>query len=237
MPSSPTPNAETSTLGQLFHYLQDFELSASLDEKIIKMKGYIFTYSSTSGGFFGQDVQKHSMLRDAIRMCSMLIELRGWRTITQSRREMWLLGEQRDPRREVELRYQELVMSGLKSWQQKVEMSFLTYCRSWLLGASSLVLTRAERLPSGAIESILNHIETPMDCTSKQIEWHCCMSGLRKMWEDAYQVSVFSHPTLRSGVRGERNGGLWHLEHEPPPPLRPFGSSGGAPKGLAGGVY
>lgn len=118
---------------------------------------------------------------------------------------MWLLGEQKDPRRDVELGYQELVMSGLKSWQQKVETSFLTYCRSWLLGASSLVLTRAERLPSGAIEWILNHIETPMDCTSKQIEWLYCMSGLKKMWEDTYLVSFFSHPPLRSGVRGERN--------------------------------
>jgi len=111
---------------------------------------------------------------------------------------MWLQGEQKDPLKDVELGYQNLVMSGLKSWQLKLEMSFLTYCRSWLLGASSLVLTRAERLPSGDIEWILNHIDTPMDCTSKQIEWLYCMTGLKKTWEDSHLVSA-TLPTLRSG--------------------------------------
>lgn len=209
MRSSPTPNVEISTLGRLFICLRDFELSASSDEKLIKMKAFISTYSSTSGEFFGRDVRTHSMLRDAIRMYSTLTELRGWRTITQSRREMWLLAGQRDPQRAAEVGYQELVMSGLKLWQQKVETSFLTYSRSWLLGASSVVLTRAERLPTGDIEWILNHIETPMDSVSKKIEWLRCTSGLKRIWEDTFEVSYFSQPPLRSGVRRDRIESLW----------------------------
>lgn len=97
-------------------------------------------------------------------------------------------GEQSDLR-SVELGFNELVTYGLKSWQRRVERSFLTYSRSWLLGASSLVSTRAQRLPIGNIEWILNHIDTPTDSTSKRIEFVRCMSGLRKTWVDAMEVS------------------------------------------------
>jgi len=130
------------------------------------------------------------MLRDAIRTYSTLVELRGWLTIIASKRGMWLRAPPSD-QRNVELGFQSLMKSGLISWQQKLETSFFIYANSWLLGASALVSTASQRLPTGNIEWILNHINIPMDRNFRRRRWAYCMSGLRQTWEDAQEVRIF----------------------------------------------
>lgn len=111
----------------------------------------------------------------------------------------WLVGRL-DPT-SLEYRFQQLVMSGLQSWEQRLVLNFLNYAHSWLLGVSALVSIHYKRLQAGSIEWILSHIHTPQDSNGKKVQWLNSMSGLYKTWVAANEVrGVFKTERLRRGL-------------------------------------
>lgn len=188
MDSSLTPNAETSTRGKLWICLQNLQLSASLEESIMRMEEFIFIASWTSEEYFGPETHESSILRDAIRTYSTLVELRGWLTITALRTAMWSREEQSD-QKSVEIEFQRLMRRGLSLWRQQLETNFFVYANNWLLRSSQLVSTASHRLPTGHIRWCLNHIDTQNTLPSYRIEWAHSIRGLRRIWAYGQEVS------------------------------------------------
>lgn len=79
-----------------------------------------------------------------------------------------------------------LVTRGLKSWQQRLVMSFSNYVWTWLRATSQLRSPHCRDTQIGDIELSTNLIGTPQPLNSMRREWLVCMTGMREMWRDAH---------------------------------------------------
>lgn len=131
MDSSRTPNAETSTTGELWNAFHHWELSASWEENFTRMEDFIFTCSMTSDGSFEAERLTYSMWTVGTRTLSLLREHLRRVTTTQSRMAM-LSAEGWNGRNRAQWDLGRLLLSGLELRMQRVVTNFGNFSMSWI---------------------------------------------------------------------------------------------------------
>lgn len=135
MSSSPTLRPDpTSIIGQLWGYLDRWERSVSLAEKIMLMGEFITTYSLTSDDSFRRERLIYSMWEASTQTSNLLGGLQARLSITLARMETLSQAGLED---RAEMQISILIRSGLRRHIADLLTSFFTFATSWLHEISS----------------------------------------------------------------------------------------------------
>lgn len=159
MPYSPTPNAETSTPGELWNAFHLWELSASSEESITRMEDFIFTCSQISDGSFEAERLTFSMWTVGTQTLNLLREHQRRVTTTQSRMAM-LSAEGWAGRNRAEWELGRLLISGLELRKRRVETNFGLWCMNWIPKLLHAVSTHSASMLTGDLPRSLPSMST-----------------------------------------------------------------------------
>jgi len=191
MDSSRTHRSATETqtdwLGKLTTCLEILERSASLAVNITEMEEFISMLSSCSNGSLSQEMSVFSMWTDCTPILSeATAHLKRVRLMQQKMGTLWLEGL---TSMDSELRYHNLVMSGLKSSWRWIEMSFLKHARVWLRGHFAAATHSFGAMPIGDIATIRSPTQHLVDYRLTQAELQSSLAGYRRLLADLELVS------------------------------------------------
>lgn len=99
------------------------------------------------------------------------------------------LSEEDLTRDNYELRWIEMVESGMKSSYQKLEMSFLMLAEDWLQGHFCAPLPRLNVTPTGSTEVFPNRTNHLKDWHLRHNAWMACKTGLERLLQGIEEVS------------------------------------------------
>lgn len=159
MAFSPIPSAETSTPGELWNAFHHWEVNASLDESITRMEDFICTSTSYSNGDSEVERLTSSMWTVGTRTLAVLNEHRRRITTTRSRMEMLSL-EGWEGRSRAQWEVGRLLISGLESRRQRIEMNFGSWCTNWIPKLLSAISTPSVAMLTGDLPRYLPSMST-----------------------------------------------------------------------------
>lgn len=126
-------NAESSVDGTLWNAFRHWEVSASLDESIMRMEDFISTCFATSDQSCEVEEQISLMLTVTTQTLRRLEELRNWDTTMQSRMVMLFAEDWEDHHLIAEVAMAKLMRRGRKLRLQRIETNFGNWCIDWIL--------------------------------------------------------------------------------------------------------
>lgn len=175
------PNAGISILSQLSTISRTLASSVSSDEKVTQMEALISTLSSITAPTFEDQELLSSMLRDTIRMSSLVDEHQ--RRCGIMRRKMATLwrGGLSD---QVEGDFLQLAMSGLNSLMSKIEMSFSALLNNFALEISFAHSLPSELMPIGASHPNRNSTSLHQAWCLTRVSHLSLMSGYESILRD-----------------------------------------------------
>lgn len=208
-------SAGTWIPGQLATTLALLERNVSLDEKITRMEEFISIVSSCSRDNLGQEMSVSSMLGDATQiLCAATVHRKRVGTMRR-KMEMFALVASSDRAEKAIL---EARLHGLELSWRKVERSFLTLSRNWILAHYASTLDNFERLLIGDSDPNQPPTNTLRDYFSTRADIPFSMSGWNKMWVSwGMEVSLSGLDTAAPRAGGGMRG------LKPPPPPRRVG--------------
>lgn len=178
-PSSPMLSVGISMPSELATILDHLERSVSLDEKITLMGEFISMLSLCGTKSISQEMSVYSMWTDATQMYSLAGEHRKRCTIMLRRMETL---SQEDWKGRAERSFISLARRGLASSWQRLETSFLSLCRNWILGHFALASDLFELMPIGDTENLVIHTSLPQDFFSIRQTTRNLMTGYNELW-------------------------------------------------------
>jgi len=149
-------------------------LSASLDEKITLMEGFISMLLSISDDNIQLGMLVSLMWADATQMCSLARKHRRRCTITRSKMETLWQGDCSD---QTEAEFLGLVIRGLRLSWLRLERSFSDYVESWLLDISHAASPHFANMQTGSIDPSQLLTSHPRDTSSTLVDFHNSMIG------------------------------------------------------------
>lgn len=184
MPSSPTPSAETWTLGELWNIFQNFELSVSLEESCTLMEEFTSMLSSISTDSLALERLQYSMWEAVILTSKSLEELLRRATTTRSKMATWWAEDWSVPCTRAEVALGRLILSGVRSSWQTVLRSFGDFAMNWFRNMWLEVLLRYPNTPSGDIDPRLLLTRHPLEYGStRQLLMESTSGSLRLLWD------------------------------------------------------
>lgn len=159
--SSLTLNAETCPSGMCLTSLSDWELSASSQEKNIKLSAFISTCLLTSDGSFEVERLMYSMYTVGTQTSNLLAEHQRRVTTTQSRMVTSWLAASNGLRAESDLA--RILISGLRLRMQRIERHFGAWSRSWILSLCVAHSASCRNTPIGSTPRLLPCMSHPED--------------------------------------------------------------------------
>lgn len=176
-----------SKLDHCRNVLETFAMASSSGENVTLMAEFTTTLLSTSDGSVAFETHAFSMWTVTTQTSSLLEDLRLEATITRQKMVTLLLessgdllGDPEAVRMEVE--YQEMVISGLNSWAQKLEMSFLRYSQSMLRKLSSVLSHQSPSMRIGSMRQAEESMRRLEGCSVVQA-WRNSMTGAADLLE------------------------------------------------------
>jgi len=174
MSSSLTLNAATWIPGLYTTLLHHFQLSVSLDEKLMLMEVFTSTLSWISGERSTSETLDDSMLRASTRMYSHAVAHRKRCSTMRSRTETL---SQEDSVPSSTIMFRRLVTSGLESQMHLLWTSFGTLFESWHHERFAATSTPCVPMPNGTIDPRLLNINTPRPFNLALQEFRNLMNG------------------------------------------------------------
>lgn len=174
MSYSRTLNAETWIPGLFTTLLHHFQLSVSLDEKLMLMEVLTSTLSWISAEKSTSEILDVSMLKATTRMYNHAVGLRKRCSTMQSKMETL---SQEDSPPDWTIRFTQLTLSGLKSHMLEVWTSFGILFESWHHERFVATSNPSAPMPSGTIDPRLLNTNTPRPFNFALREFHNSMNG------------------------------------------------------------
>lgn len=174
MSFSRTPNVETWIPGLFTTLLHRFQLSASLDEKLMLMEVLTSTLSWTSAERWTSETLDDLMLRASTRIYNHAVAHRKRCSTMRSRTEML---SQEDSVPSSTIRFRELTLSGLESHMRQLWTSFGILFESWHHERFVATSTPCGPMPNGTIDPRLLNINTPHPFNLALREFQSSMNG------------------------------------------------------------
>jgi len=194
MSSSLTLNAATWIPGLYTTLLHHFQLSVSLDEKLMLMEVFTSTLSWISGERSTSETLDDSMLRASTRMYSHAVAHRKRCSTMRSRTETL---SQEDSIPSSTIMFRRLVTSGLESHMRQLWTNFGTLFESWHHERFVATSTPSEPMPNGTIDPRLLHTSTPRPFDLALREFQSSMNGYVTICLEL--VSDWPPPTPQGG--------------------------------------
>lgn len=201
MDSSRTRNVAPSIHSTLLNICQRLELSVSLEEKITLMEDFISTASLVSSP------------REALGTAAPLTSTAATQILSQATAHLQLAGimrqrmetssqEDSSGRAEGTIEFIQLVLSGMRSSWLKLERSFLSYARIWILDHCVSTSHLFERTPIGGIDWTALRIPIQEVYSSAQTKCLLSIDGHMKILVTATEVSF--HGGAKGPQRAEQ---------------------------------
>lgn len=201
MPFSHILNAGNSTPSMLSIICQQFQLSASLEERLILMEELISTLSLTLVQNTEQETPDDLMWRAVTRTFNLAAEHRRRCSTMRSRMETL---SQEDSSDLVEMEYQRLMIHGIEFWMQKMLIHFGNWFEHWLQGCSSPTSTVCGATASGTIDPRWLHTSPhPALCSTYQV-WRSSANSYVKVCLE--HIGVSSKNIVGSAGEGWSSG-------------------------------
>lgn len=190
MPSSLTPNAVISTLGESSTILHSLKLSASLEESCTLMTEFISTVSSISTDNSALEQLQYSMWEASTLTSSSLEGLRRRDSITRSKMAMWSQEDSNAPNTRAEVALGQLILNGVRLSRQRLLESFGSFATNWFRNMWLEVTLLWPNMSNGGIDPSILRTRLPTEYGSTRLELQQSTSGSCRLSWDLEQSEI-----------------------------------------------